>query len=66
MFTSRVHVSSVTASVNNSAVLLHQSTCQQYYCISQLASYTVFLKSQVEVKLDIAKKNKIFKAEAVN
>jgi hypothetical protein len=54
---------SITAESEN----IHlQGTCQQYYCINQLASYTVLLKSQVEVKLDIAKKNKTFKAEAVN
>jgi hypothetical protein len=53
---------SITAATENvrllgtSAILLHQST----------SSYTVFLKSQVKVKLDIAKKNKTFKAEAIN
>ena len=54
---------SITAATENVHL---QGTCQQHYCISQLASCIIFLKSQVEVKLDIAKKNKTFKGEAVN
>jgi len=58
-----VRTVSITAATENVHL---QVTCQQYYCIIQLALYIIFLKSQVEEKLDIAKKNKTFKAEAAN